>query len=236
MAVPLHFSISEQLRQRILSGEYQTSHKLPSERELIAEFQVSRITIRRAIANLIDQGLAIAYQGKGVFVSHHQKATYTLTNPGIFLTEDLAQQGIEISVETLMFEAVHPPEKTHKILQLSNQAPLAYLQKKRLRMNGVIGCVDVTYLVAEIGKLLEDELIQNMTFPILERHHIPIERVDAVIECRNADQEMSDYLEVPLGHALLVYRHTAFTVKNRPILHGESISRGDRFCYAVSLF
>ncbi len=227
-------SISEQLRQGIVDGTYTVGEKLPSERELMAMFQVSRITIRRAIANLIDQGLAIAHQGKGVFVTDRQKVLYNLTSPGLHLAQDLAQQGIDLSIETLGFELTVPPEATRQVLGLSAQAP-AYLQTKRLRMNDVIGCVDITYLVEEIGQSLEDELIQAMTFPVLERHGIEIERVEAVIECRNADRTLSDYLEVPLGHALLVYRHTAYSAPHRPILHGETISRGDRFCYSLDL-
>jgi GntR family transcriptional regulator len=74
-----------------------------------------------------------------------------------------------------------------------------------------------------------------MTFSTLERNNIVIKKVEAVLECTPADYEMSQYLDVPLGHPLLVYRHTAYTEGNRPIVCGESISRGDRFCYCVTL-
>ncbi|MGB0564627.1 MAG: GntR family transcriptional regulator [Spirulinaceae cyanobacterium] len=231
--MPLHRHISEQLRQRITAGDYPPGAKLPSERELIAAFGVSRITVRRAIANLVDQGLAIAHQGKGVFVTERRKAIYTITNPGLFLTEDLANQGIHVTLETITFERVTPPERVQQILQLPTEQ--AYLQKKLLYMDRVPGCVDVTYVLPEIGEVLAAELQHNMTFPTLEQHQIPIERVEAMIECQNADPELSDYLQVPLGHSLLVYRHTAYTTGDRPVLHGDSISRGDRFCYAVSL-
>ena len=73
-----------------------------------------------------------------------------------------------------------------------------------------------------------------MTFPILERHNWKINRVAAIIECTNANLELSEYLDVPLSHPLLVYRHTVYTTNNRPIVHKETISRGDRFCYAVN--
>lgn len=121
-----------------------------------------------------------------------------------------------------------------KILQLSPDNPIAYLQKKLLFIDKVPGCVDITYIVPNIGQNLAAELQQNMTFPVLERNNYQIERVEAIIECTNANLELSEYLEVPLGHPLLVYRHTAYTTDNHPLVHGESISRGDRFCYAVS--
>ncbi|NEO87503.1 MAG: GntR family transcriptional regulator [Spirulina sp. SIO3F2] len=235
MSQPLHLDISEQLRQRITAGDYLPGAKLPSERQLIAEFQVSRITVRRAIANLVDQGLAIAHQGKGVFVTERRKAVYTLTSPGLFVAEDLQNQGIALTVKTLIFEQVTPPQSVQQLLQLPSAEPTAYLQKKILLMEQVPGCMDITYVLPEIGELLASALQHQMTFPVLERHNIPIERVEAMIECQNADPELSQQLQVPLGHSLLTYHHTAYTTGDRPVLHGASISRGDRFCYAVSL-
>ena len=231
---PLHVDISEQIHQQIIDGDYLPGDKLPSERELIEQWQVSRITIRRAIANLVQQGLVSTHQGKGAFVTQKRKVIYTLSSPLTFLQNDLVRQGIELSIQNIAFEPVTPSSQIRKILQLPNNKPIAYLQKKLLLADNEPGCVDITYTLPEIGQQLESELKQNMTFPVLERHDWKIDRVNAVIECTNANLELSEYLGVPLGHPLLVYRHTAYT-HERPIVHGESISRGDRFCYSVDL-
>ena len=230
---PLHVDISEQIHQQIIDGDYLPGDKLPSERELIEQWQVSRITIRRAIANLVQQGLVSTHQGKGAFVTHKRKVIYTLSSPLTFLQDDLVSQGIELSIQNIVYKAVTPPSQIGKILQLGDRN-IAYLQKKLLLADNEPGCVDITYILPEIGQQLESELKQNMTFPVLERHNWKIDRVNAVIECTNANLELSEYLDVPLGHPLLVYRHTAYS-NERPIVHGESISRGDRFCYSVNL-
>ena len=231
--IPLHLNISEQIHQRIIDGYYLPGDKLPSERELIAEWKVSRITIRRAIANLVQQGLVTTHQGKGAFITHQRKVVYTLSSPLTFLQDDLINQGIKLSIQNIAFETVSASIPIQKILQLPSGNPAAYLQKKLLLADGEPGCVDITYIIPEIGHKLESELKQNMTFPVLERNNYKIDRVAAIIECTNANLELSGYLDVPLGHPLLVYRHTAYT-HNRPVVHGESISRGDRFCYSVN--
>ena len=230
---PLHINISQQIQQQILDGKYSPGDKLPSERELIAIYQASRITIRKAIANLVQQGLVVTYQGKGAFVSEREKVTYTLSSPLIFLERDLAKKGISLSLKNLSFELVTPSKEVQDILNLPPTNPIAYLQKKLLFTDKVVGGVDITYILPEIGSELVQELQTNMTFPVLEKHNYKIDRVTAIIECTNANLELSEYLEVPLGHPLLVYRHTAYTKENRPILHGETISRGDRFCYSI---
>ena len=231
---PLHLNISEQIHQQIVDGHYLPGSKLPSERKLIAEWGVSRITIRRAIANLVQQGLVTTYQGKGAFVTKQGKVAYTLSNPLTFLQHDLQNKGIKLSLQNIVFESVAASTEVQKILQLPSSNLTVYLQKKILLTDNVPGGVDITYILPEIGQKLATELKQNMTFPILERHNWKINRVAAIIECTNANLELSEYLDVPLGHPLLVYRHTAYTTNNRPIVHGETISRGDRFCYAVN--
>ena len=231
---PLHINISEQIHQQIIDGDYLPGDKLPSERELIKQWQASRITIRRAIANLVQQGLVTTHQGKGAFVTQKGKVVYTLSNPLTFLEDDLTQQGIKLLLENITFELVTAPAQVQTRLQLPANNPTAYLQKKLLLADNEPGCVDITYTLPEIGNKLGSQLKQNMTFPVLERNNWKIDRVEAIIECTNASLELSEYLDVPLGHPLLVYRHTAYT-NNRPVVHGESISRGDRFCYSVDL-
>jgi GntR family transcriptional regulator len=232
--IPLHINISEQIHQQIIDGDYLPGDKLPSERELIEQWQASRITIRRAIANLVQQGLVTTHQGKGAFVTQKRKVVYTLSDPLTFLEDDLTKQGIKLLLENITFELVTAPAQVQNRLQLPANNPTAYLQKKLLLADNEPGCVDITYTLPEIGHKLGSQLKRNMTFPVLERNNWKIDRVEAIIECTNASLELSQYLDVPLGHPLLVYRHTAYT-NNRPVVHGESISRGDRFCYSVDL-
>ena len=232
-SVPLHISISEKLRRQIDSGTYTAGEKLPSEHQMMAAFKVSRITVRQAIANLVNQGLAESKQGKGVFVTAQQKVVYSLSSPLVLLEKDLAKKGIALTFENLTFRKVRAPKTVQSTLHLTEKT--AYLQKKLLYMDGVVGAVDITYILPELGKQYGAQLKKQMTFPTLEEHAIAIEHIEAVIECTHADYEMSEHLEVPLGHPLIVYRYTAYTYNEKPVLHGETISRADRFCYSLTI-
>jgi GntR family transcriptional regulator len=229
MTTPLHIMISRQLRDRMIGGLYQPGDQLPSEHRLMSEFKVSRITARRAIANLTQQGLVTVRRGKGVFVASQQKVTHSLSR-ALLLEADMARQGVAIAIKTLVFELVTAPAEVQEILQHST----AYLQKKVLLFNGVPGGMDITYIVPDLGKAYAKALKQQMTFTALEKQGMKLQKVDAVIECTQAGDETSEQLEVPLGHPLIVYQHTAYS-GNRPILQGRTISRGDRFCYSVEI-
>ncbi|PSN15172.1 GntR family transcriptional regulator [filamentous cyanobacterium CCT1] len=233
MSPPLHISISEKLRHQIEAGVYASGDRLPSEHQLMETFSVSRITARQAVANLVSQGLAIAYRGKGVFVTPQKKVTYSLSSPLVFLEQDMARQGVAFSFENLEFEPVAAPRDVAAALEIGKASPV-YLQKKLFRMDGAAGAVDVSYLIADLGERFAPLLEQQMTFPTLAQHGIPIDCLDAVIECTHADYDLSGYLEVPLGHALMVYRYTAYSSNQQPVLYGSTISRADRFCYSLS--
>ncbi|MBX2863378.1 MAG: GntR family transcriptional regulator [Leptolyngbyaceae cyanobacterium MAG.088] len=233
-SVPLHISISEKLRQQIEAGDYQPGEKLPSEHQLMETFDVSRITVRRAVANLVSQGLAKSQQGKGVFVTPQKKVAYSLASPLMFLEQDLARKGIQFTFENLTFRKIRTPKKVQAMLQLPIKSTV-YFQKKLLNMDGAVGAIDESYILSDLGKKFGAQLKQQMTFPTLEAHGIAIEQIDAVIECTHADYKMSGYLEVPLGQPLIMYRYTTYGSDQQPILYGETISRADRFCYSLSL-
>ncbi|MEL7315904.1 MAG: GntR family transcriptional regulator, partial [Cyanobacteria bacterium J06559_3] len=98
---PLHIVISEQLKAQIESGEYEPGERLPSEFDLGKRFGVSRTTIRRAIANLIQQGLVTTQQGKGIFVSDGHKISFSMSNPLMHFDAALKEQGYTGHVHSL---------------------------------------------------------------------------------------------------------------------------------------
>lgn len=231
---PLHAKISEQLREQVLLGEFAPGDQLPSEHQLMELFGVSRITVRRAIANLVSQGLVEAQQGKGVFVKEQRKVFYRLSNPMVFLEEDMARQGVSYGIENLVLEQMTAPSEVCQALQLEPTAADVYFQKKLFLLDGAPVAIDITYTIAEVVPL-GNELASRMTFPLLEQWGVPIERIETTLECTHADPTTAHYLNISLGSPILVYRYVAYTANNRPVVCGESLSRGDRLCYSVVL-
>ena len=70
--IPAYQQIANELRQRIQSGALEAGSKLPTEIELISEFEVSRVVARLAVATLRTEGLVYSRQGKGTFVKEHR--------------------------------------------------------------------------------------------------------------------------------------------------------------------
>ncbi|MGB3517823.1 MAG: GntR family transcriptional regulator [Elainellaceae cyanobacterium] len=232
---PLHLAISETLLAEIEDGTYAAGEQLPSEYQLMLRFEVSRITIRRAIANLASQGLVEAQRGRGVFVKEQHKVAYRLSNPLVFFEEDLARQGVTSSIHNLSFDLIPAPDEVSQCLHLRQPNPQVYRQIKILLINQSPAAVDTSYILPNLGERYSEELQQQMTFPTLEQHGIVIERIEATFESSHANAELSQYLDMPLGSPLLTYRYTAYTQGDRPIVCGAAPSRGDRLRYSVTL-
>src|SRR5437879_11393924 len=67
--VPMYYQIMSQLREMILEGEYAVNSLLPPERELVEMYQVSRMTIRQAILELVNEGILVRRKGVGTFIA-----------------------------------------------------------------------------------------------------------------------------------------------------------------------
>jgi GntR family transcriptional regulator len=233
--LPLHLKISETIREWICVGQYLPGERLPSEHQLMEQFDVSRITIRRALSNLVHQGLIVSRHGKGAFVKEQQRVVYSLSSPFMLFDKDMARQGLKNAIKNLVFKSVQASEQICQVLNLSDRNTRVYWQKKLFCIEDVAVAMDVTYILSELGKEYAGELKEKMTFSVLEQHGIPLERIDATISCRQADYETSQYLDLTLGSPLLVYSYTAYTTNDKPIVYGETLSSGDRLCYSVTL-
>jgi GntR family transcriptional regulator len=237
--LPLHLAISEQLRSQIIEGVFPSGEQLPSEHQLMSQFQVSRITVRRAIANLVSQGLVVSQRGRGVFVKPQQKVTRSLSSPLSFFDADfgtdLAQQGVTTSFQDLSFEAVRATDEVIASLQLELDQQWAYCQKKVIWIDRIPVALDVAYVPLELGRRMANELQSGLTYSTLDRNGILIERVEVRMECTHAAHEVSTHLETCLGAPLLVNRYVAYTSGDRPVICGETLSRADRLCYSIVL-
>src|SRR5436853_6116153 len=110
--IPMYYQIMNQLREKISAGEYTIDSALPPERELVETYQVSRMTIRQAISELVNEGILVRRRGIGTFVAPPkiEQALNSLTS----FTQDMAQRGMKAGGRVLSFKDITPDPTIRK--------------------------------------------------------------------------------------------------------------------------
>ncbi len=232
---PLHVAISEQLKQQVEAGQYEPGERLPSEFDLGEMFGVSRTTIRRAIANLIQQGLVTTQQGKGIFVTECHKIGFSMSNPLMRFDKALKQQGYLGRVHSLRFQLVKPSAEVARKLQLTETKSKVYWQEKIIYADESPIALDVTYYPERLGDSLAEELQRGFTYSTLALNGVQLQGAEVRLESIPATYKLSEHLNVPLGMPLLVFHYLAYHNQCQPAVCGRTLSRSDWTCYTARI-
>src|ERR1700741_4176097 len=128
--VPLYGKVEEVLASEIAQGDHRPGDRLPSEDELLARFGVSRITVRRAIQNLIQRGMVEIRRGRGTFVLA-PKISQELTKLTGFV-EDLDTHGRKASARVVSQGIVTAKANVARQLAVSEGARVMRIERVRL--------------------------------------------------------------------------------------------------------
>jgi GntR family transcriptional regulator len=136
--VPLYLQVERSLGQRIDSGEWHQGEQIPTEDQLCAIYGVSRVTMREAVARLVQRGLLAREQGRGTFV--RDPSLIAGTRGVTSFTTELAELGIEAGARVVHHE-VTTAARAHvaEQLQLEEHAPVLLLQRLRTGNGAPIG-------------------------------------------------------------------------------------------------
>lgn len=230
--VPLYGQIKDMLRKKILDGSYPPHSKLPSESELMALFDVSRITARQAIRDLQKEGLVFTIQGKGSFVTK-PKAVQDLTRLEGF-GEAMNSKGYETYSRLIGAREVPASSEVARALKVTRDTPVIEIERVRYLNRSPIS-LDVSYFTLDVGRRLMDEDLETRDiFVILENDYaFPLGAADIVINAAVADEKEAELLAVEAGAPILRMERLTFTQDGRPIDYEHLYYIGDAYQYRL---
>lgn len=227
-AEPLYRQLMERILTDIAQGRYPLSSKIPSERELGEMYQVSRVTVRRALNELTEQGVLKKRQGKGTFVST-PKICRDLRDVNSF-HEACRVQGLTAGTQVIAVQVVQAEEKTQENLQLDDDR---VLEIERLRTaDGLPIMLEVNHFPLSYTYLMKENLNDSL-YAILERNGITPRRGIHEISLCYATPRQARLLQVESGSALLLLREVVFDQHGRPLHTSEQVIRGDCFTFRI---
>lgn len=230
--IPLYYQLETILRNRILSGEFSFDEPIPSEEGLGQEYEVSRITVRRALASLEKDGLIVRKRGKGTFVS---KIGQSVSSPKLSGSiEDIIAMGVKTRVEVVNTSWVMPPEPIRDSLELRKNQKAFKAEKVRYIHDDSFSHV-LNFIPAGIGKRVpQDLLAEKPMLMILEEDlGINVKRAVQIIGAAIADADVAAKLGIRVGEPLLKVQRTVYDADEIPVEYVLAQYRADKYYYTV---
>lgn len=202
--------IADRLESDIREGKFDQTKKLPTEDELIKQFEVSRNTIRKAITQLVNRGYIYQVQGSGMFLREESGTDYINLGSLRGLTKDLASKAIETRV--LALEVREADEVKAKQLRCEGGTKLYYMKRLRV-VNDEPFSIEISYFKKEIVPYLNKEIATSSVYSyLIEDLKLNIGFADKVINCEKIDDAEAKLLQVnPQDPALIVENTVCLT-------------------------
>ncbi len=236
--IPLYVQIKQRLLEYISFKRENPDESGPQrifpEEDLAKMFNVSRMTIRQAIKELVDERVLYRVKGIGTFIAAPH-VTGQLGQIERFVYE-WSIQGKEIEVLVRDFDIVPLPDQWADWIRLPAGTPVLYL--KRLRSaDGKPVAFDDRYIPADLKDFItpEDVKTESIFITLAQKGNILIDRADYEIGAKAASPEEAELLAIRPGDPLLTRRLAIYDITFRPVVVGMSVYRADRFKYTVSV-
>jgi len=235
---PLYLQLKEKIRNAIETGEWKPDTKIPSERDLCKQYNVSRITVRQAISEAENEGLLYKIQGKGTFVKAPkiEQGLMKITSFG----NTLRNSGLNGRTEIIKSEIMPVNFQLSNILRIDMTEHVVNLRLLGLANEEPIVHYD-SYFTHEIGvKMLEAAQknakagIPFSTYDLYGQLNIGADTVSQTFEAINCDAEMARILKVKKGTALLVVTSIVNNHDGKPIEYKTAMYKADKYKFHIT--
>jgi len=219
--------IYNHLIEMVRGGKIKVGQRLPTEKEIAAEFSVSRSTVQAVMSRLVHEGIVRRYPGRGTYACRIDDDMLVRVNLDIHniqsFENEMAVVGDRVTYRLISYSKVPAPPRAAGKLGIETGHPVLSLHRLRFVEGECIGS-ELRYFSPDIPldvstHALETEGVHTL---IEEGLGIHIGRIEAVLRAVNATESQADQLGIEPGAPLLVRSHTLFDTQDRVILHGES--------------
>ncbi len=231
-ATPLYLRLQEEIKAALASGSLKPLSALPAEREIAAALNISRVTVRKALSGLVNEGLLEQRQGSGTFVSGRPPTVEQPLSRLTSFSEDMRQRGLAttsrwldrgVSV-TSTREAIH--------LALSPQDKVSRLRRLRFA-DGVPMAIERATIPQRY--LADPEVVQTSLYAMLGELGFKPVRALQRLSAANLGREEAGLLEVPAGSAALSIERVSYLANGQPVEFTRSFYRGDIYDFVAEL-
>ncbi|MEU0948541.1 GntR family transcriptional regulator [Streptomyces canus] len=224
---PLWAQAKAALLARIKSGEVKPGSRLPPERELCRMLDISRVTLRKALTSLVDEGMLRSAHGRGWYVTHAERADWpntlesfseTARRMGLVATSHVLRSGVEAcTFDEAEWFHIAPGTgvfRLHRVRML-DQVPIA-VDQSLFPVDVAAGFDDIDFTTASL-------------YDVMTSRGHRLAQAETTIEARAADADLAAHLAIAAGTPVLEMRQMVRDSAQRPLLSSSIRYAGDRY-------
>lgn len=224
--IPLYFQVEKIIHEKIHSGDLKPGDKLPTELEFIKKFQVSRPTIRQAIANLVRSGFLDIKKGYGTFIKSRGFEEPVL---GIrSFSDEAIKQGFNPKTIILKFITLKPTDEIINTLKINKEDKIFEIKRLRLLDSEPVA-IDTTYIPVKVApdlskKDFEEEGKEQSLYYILKfKYGLVLNSGEETVDATVVFKEEADLLAMENKSPINLRKRVIYSDKNEVILYMKSI-------------
>lgn len=226
---PLYVQLRDAIRVAIDTGKLQAREALPAEREISSQMQISRITVRKAISDLVEEGLLIRQQGSGTFVSSRVEKQFTVISS---FSEDMAARGRKVQNRWLVRELRHIT--TDEALAFGQSPDSMIFSLARIRFADELPMAIENSSIAKFALTNELEDISSLYKSMQDTGNRPVralQRMRAVL----LDDQQAKLLDVANGSPALFIERRGFNAEGHMVELTKSWYRADSYDFVSEI-
>jgi len=225
--LPLYYQLKESILNAVKNKEFDVGDRLPSERELAEYHNISRMTVKKAVDILVDNGYLLRKQGSGTFVTDYHQS-YSIS-PLLSFTKEMEKKGLNYTTKILDFTEIKDQDTAAK-MNLNPDAKIFKLERLRLIENKPF-LLENTYLAAEnFSNLKKDDLENNSLFKLVkDKYNIQLSNAEAEVEAVIFDSTIADKMQVKEGMLGLYFEQFSKNENEEIIEYTSAYYRNDNY-------
>lgn len=225
--LPKYHTISNDLRSRIQSGELHPGDQLPAQHEMAADYGVTVMTLRHALAALEEEGLVHALKGKGTFVSEPRSVRLRMDHLWSF-SQEMRHQGVAITTEVIQIQFDAPSEEHSRAaaaLQLDEK--IVEIVRRRLIGEAPVVLQRSFVPLSAWQKIAQVDLATTSLYDALgESAGSDLARATECFRAVGLNAEDCALLRAPAGQPCLESVRVSFDQRDVPFVYDRAVMLG----------
>ncbi len=234
--LPLYYQLKEVLKQQIRLGHLAPHTSIPSEPELVAQYHVSRATVRQALTELVHEGLLYRQHGRGTFVCEPRVQQQSVSELNSF-TQELRRRGMRPGGMLIISELVRGSQTVREQLRLTDEEQVVRLERVRTADDAPVA-YEIDYLPYPRGASVYQqakEVAEGSLYSLMASEGLHSYIIEQSFRGDCAAPREADLLRIAPGEPGIRLVCTAFDETGAPIEYTEAFYPGSRYEFAFTL-